>query len=145
MEPWIIWLIVAIALLIVEILTQYMWALCLSIGAIAGLVCGLCGLAWPWQVTVMAIVSIVACSTLLPRFRRWHARTPTSRTGAEAMLGQRTVLTEPIYPDQPGRARLDGSSWQVVAPGITEPIPSGTEVVVTGIDSIILQVKPINN
>lgn len=143
MELWTVWLIVAIVLIIIEVLSLTMWSLCMAIGALGALVCALTGLPLVVQLVVMAIVAMIALVMILPRFRRWHNQSASARTGVEAMLGQRAILTEAIYPDTPGRARLDGSSWQVTAPGYAGVIPAGTEVVVTGYDSIILQVKPI--
>ena len=63
-----------------------------------------------------------------------------SRTGMDALLGRRATVIHPIHPGRLGRARIDGDNWQVQAPSVCEVIPDGTEVVVTGYDSIILTV-----
>ena len=60
MEVWIIWLTAAALLLTIEVLTQMMWALCLTIGAAGAMVCALCGLDLKWQVAAMAGLGIVA-------------------------------------------------------------------------------------
>jgi len=142
MEPWIIWLIAAALLLTVEVLTQMMWALCLTVGALAAMVCSLCGLDLVWQVSALAVFGIVAYIGLLPLFRRWHARHDAriARTGMDALLGRRATVTHAIRPGELGRARIDGDNWQVQCPSATEEIKAGTEVVVTSYDSIILTV-----
>lgn len=149
MELWTVWLIVAAVLLIVEVLTQMMWALCLTIGALCALVGSLSGLELPGQLVVMIIGGIIAYVALLPVFKRWHARKSerTARTGMDALLGRRAVVTHAIHPESLGRARIDGDNWQVRSPGYSNEIPAGTEVVVTAYDSIILTVEPleINN
>ncbi len=43
-------------------------------------------------------------------------------------------------PGEKGRARIDGDSWQVVAPGEPYAVPVGAEVIVTDYDSIVLAV-----
>lgn len=145
MEIRIIWIIIAIVLLIVEVLSQMMWALCLTIGALGALVCTLCGLSLPWQITGMAIVSVIAYILLLPGYKKLQTKNAerAARTGMDALLGRKAVVTHEIRPGQMGRARIDGDNWQVVAPSAKETIPAGTEVVVTSYDSIILTVNQL--
>lgn len=147
MEMWIIWLIVAAALVITEVLTQMIWTLCLAIGCIGALVASLFGASIVWQIVIMAIVSVVAFVWLIPVFKRWHEESNRrerrdDRTGMDALLGRKAVVTEEIRPGQLGRARIDGDNWQVKS-SVEETIKNGSEVVVTSYDSIILHVKPV--
>lgn len=146
MEAWIIWLIAASVLLVVEIATQMMWALCLTIGSLGAMVCALAGLDPGWQVAAVAVLSTVAYLLLLPLYRRWHARQDAraARTGMDALEGRRATVTHAIRPGQLGRARIDGDNWQVRAPGVDREIRAGEEVSVTGYDSIILTVTPLD-
>ncbi|MCM1476927.1 MAG: NfeD family protein [Bacteroides sp.] len=147
MEVWTIWLIAAAVLLIVEVMTQMMWALCLTIGALCALAANLAGAGLPVQFAALMVASIVAYVALLPVFKRWHAKKSEkiARTGMDALLGRRAVVTHAIKPEHLGRARIDGDNWQVRTSGHRDEIPSGTEVVVTAYDSIILTVEPIDN
>lgn len=147
MEPWIIWLIAAALLLLTEVLTQMMWALCLTIGALAAMVCALCGMPIIGQLITLVVAGIAAYALLLPTFRRhWLKKSEhSSRTGMDALLGRRAVVTHEILPDRIGRARIDGDSWQVRAPGIRSTINVGSEVVVTAYDSIILSVELLHS
>lgn len=147
MEMWIIWLIVAAALVITEVLTQMIWTLCLAIGCVGALVASLFGASIVWQIVIMAIVSVVAFVWLIPVFKRWHEESNRKekrddRTGMDALLGRKAVVTEEIRPGQLGRARIDGDNWQVRS-SEEETIKNGSEVVVTSYDSIILHVKPV--
>lgn len=147
MYMWIIWLIVVGLLLIIELMTQMMWALCLAIGCLVGMILSLAGLPFYWQIISTAIVSLLVYILLVPAFQKWHAlsvdkKGKKSRTGMDALLGRRAVLSEEIRPDKLGRARIDGDNWQVKSGGRKANIPKGTEVVVTGYDSIILEVEP---
>lgn len=149
MEMWIIWLIIMGCLLIIEVLTQMMWALCLAIGCIAGLVGSLTGLDLLWQIVVTAVFSVGAYIFLIPYFQKWHAlsvdkKGKASRTGMDALLGRRAIVSEEIRPGRPGRARIDGDNWQVRTNIPDAVIERGTEVMVTGYDSIILNVEPLH-
>lgn len=60
----------------------------------------------------------------------------------DALLGRTAIVSEEITPGRPGRVRIDGDNWQVVADSSSDTVRRGTEVVVTGYDSIILKVRP---
>ena len=147
MDAWTIWLIVMGLLLIIELLSQMMWALCLAVGCLGGLVGSLFGISVPWQVLISALLSIVAYILLVPLFQKWHALSVDkigreARTGMDALLGRTAIVSEEITPGRPGRVRIDGDNWQVVADSSSDTVRRGTEVVVTGYDSIILKVRP---
>lgn len=134
-------------LLIVEVLTQMMWALCLAVGCGVGIILSLAGVPFYWQIIIMAIVALLSYIILVPAFQKWHAlsvdrKGRASRTGMDALLGRRAIISEEVRPDRLGRARIDGDNWQVKCVKHQTKIPRGTEVVVTGYDSIILEVEP---
>lgn len=146
MEPWIIWIIAAAALLIIEILSQMVWTLCLSAGSLAGMTAALAGADPLWQAVAMAVTAVATYIVIIPWYRRWHesviARSGhQSRTGMDALLGRRATVTQEIKPGELGRARIDGDNWQVRAPGSHTPITRGEEVIVNSYDSIILNVS----
>lgn len=146
MEPWIIWIIAAAALLIIEILSQMVWTLCLSTGSLAGMTAALAGADPLWQAVAMAVTAVATYIVIIPWYRRWHesviARSGhQSRTGMDALLGRRATVTQEIKPGELGRARIDGDNWQVRAPGIHTTITRGEEVIVNSYDSIILNVS----
>ena len=147
MDMWIIWLIAVGVLLIIEVITQMMWALCLAVGCAIGIVLSLIGLPFYWQIIVMAIAALLSYIILVPAFQKWHTlsvdrKGKYSRTGMDALLGRRAIISEEVRPNKPGRARIDGDNWQVKSVKHQTEIPRGTEVVVTGYDSIILEVEP---
>ncbi|MDO4319483.1 MAG: NfeD family protein [Bacteroidales bacterium] len=138
-----IWLIFAALLICVEVLTQMMATLCLAIGCLAASVTLWAGGDLLWQIVVLATVSLLAYIALMPLFVRRHDKciTHADRTGMDALLGRRAIVTHQIKPGEQGRARIDGDNWLVVAPGCDSLIKAGDEVVVTGYDSIILTVE----
>ena len=148
-EPWIIWLIACGILLITEVLTQMLWALCLAVGCLLGFAGDLCGASPLWQFVLFIVGDLLSYVLLVPLFQRWHAlqvdrKGKAARTGMDALLDRRAVLADEITAERPGRGRIDGDNWQMVSDDKAVPaIPRGTEVVVTGYDSIILRVKPV--
>ncbi|MCM1153644.1 MAG: NfeD family protein [Muribaculum sp.] len=147
MSIWIIWLIIAALLAIVEILSQSIWTLCLAVGCICAAISDSVGIPLVWQIAIMALGAVLAFPALLPLFRKWHhpkKGAPDTRTGMDALLGRRGIVVDEIRPGQLGRVRIDGDRWQAKVPHSDRVIPRGAEVVVNAYDSIILTVEPIS-
>lgn len=146
-ELWLLWLILAVVMLIVEVTTLTLWSLCLAVGCLASMICALFATSLSVQLVALPVGSVIAYLLLMPLFRRKKTFVQKSdenaRTGMDALLGRKAVVTKEIRPGDLGRARIDGDNWQVRAPGVTETVPSGAEVSVTGYESIILDVKPL--
>lgn len=147
METWILWLALACVLLIVEIMTGTLWCLCFAAVCLLTMGAALLGASLDIQLVVLAITGLLSYFLLMPffkhqRFLKPQPDTSNARTGMDALLGRTAYVTEEIRPGRLGRARIDGDNWQVRAPGLGNVIPRGTEVKVTGFDSIILQVAP---
>lgn len=145
---WMIWLIVAAALVIVEVVSQQFWTLCLAVGCVASMACALFGLNIVWQMVALSVAAVVAFAALVPVFRRWHERRYADsphdhRTGMDALLGRRAEVVNDILPGETGRVRIDGDFWQARAPHANASIPKGHTVVVDAYDSIILTVQPV--
>lgn len=148
METWIIWIIIAILLIGIEVLSQMVMTLCLAVGCIFGMAASLCGLSLAWQISIAGIVAIVAYFALAPWLKRWQQKARDknrhlARTGMDALLGRRATVTEEIKPGETGRVRIDGDNWQAVAPRANETVKRGETVVVDAYDSIILTVSTI--
>lgn len=142
MSAWIIWLIAAAILLIVEVFSQAIWAFSLSVGCLAAAALSVFVDSTLAQGICIAVVAVIAWLSLAPVIKRMKAHTAhRARTGMDALLGRRAVVIDEIRPQELGRARIDGDYWQVKAPGIDHVIHHGSEVIVTSYDSIILTVE----
>ena len=147
MDPIYICLIIAFVLAAIEVMFQCMWAICLALGCLGGIVAAAMGASVPIQIVTTAAVSVIEFFTLMPVMRKIYAaraENRTHRTGMDALLGRKATVTEAIRPGRLGRARIDGDSWQVKAPGHEQTIHDGQQVIVTAYDSIILTVEPIS-
>ena len=143
MEAWLIWLIIAVSLIIIEVTSQIVCAFCMAVGAIGAMIASWLGASTLWQVVVMAVVAVIVYFTALPWFRRYYEKKShhSSRTGMDALVGRRGVVTEEIKPGIPGRVRIDGDNWQAVASDASSVIKRGEQVIVLSYQSIVLTVK----
>ena len=142
MSPWLIWLCAALVLLLIEVLSQAVWAFCFAIGRLIASLLTLVTPSPALQVISVGIGAVLAWALLAPPLRKWERkRAKSTRTGMDALLGRTAIVTEEIRPGELGRARIDGDYWQVRAPRAAATIPCGSEVTVTSYDSIILTVE----
>lgn len=141
MTPVYIWLIVALLLFIVELMTSGFAVICLSIGAAGGAIAALITSTIEIQLLTFAVVSLLAIAAVRPVLKRTFMRGEKIRTNADAMIGRRGVACATIDDDE-GRVMIDGVDWKARSES-GERIEKGTKVVVVKMESIILIVKPI--
>lgn len=147
MDAIFVWLIIGLVLAAIEVIFQCVWAICLAFGCLGGFVAASFGVSIPFQIGATAVVSVIEFFTFMPVMRKFYAvraQSKEHRTGMDALLGRKATITDEIRPGEIGRARIDGDSWQVKAPGHDTVIGRGEKVVVTAYDSIILTVEPIS-
>ena len=139
------WLIAAIVLVIVEIMTTGFGVICFAIGAaFSALVSGLGGNP-TWQVVVFVVVSMLAFIFLRPvAIRFFDKKSKEVKTNAEAIIGRKGVVSERIDAKQhTGRVAIDGDDWKAVAED-GSVIEKGANVEIVKLDSIIVTVRNCN-
>ena len=88
---------------------------------------------WGWVAVVCAAAIDVVETTF---FVRWSKRRRAA-VGAETLIGRTAVVVRTLSPR--GQVRIDGEIWEARASDDALP---GAEVVVTGIDGLVLAVEP---
>ena len=139
------WLIAAIVLVILEIMTAGFGVICFAIGAaFAALVSGLGG-TLTWQVVVFVVVSMLAFIFLRPVVIRFlDKKSKNVKTNADALVGRKGVVSECIDAEQhTGRVAIDGDDWKAVSED-GSVIEKGADVEIVKLDSIIVTVKRSN-
>ena len=136
LSNWLLWLIAAAILVIVELLTNTFAAFCLVGGCALALATSLIGFGIEAQLTAAAIGSVLSFIKRQAEARRHR----DCLSNMDALIGRTTTVTEAIGGNTPGRVRIDGDNWQAVSADAS-PIDVGTKVRVTGYDSIILTVE----
>ena len=142
MEIYVVWLITALVLLIVELFTASFGVVCFSFGAAAAGLAAYCGLSTMWQLLIFSVVSFIAFVFVRPFVVKFLLKKKDEvLTNADAIVGRIAVVTEEISPDKnTGRVKIDGDDWKAEASDI---IPVGEKVEVVSRESIILNVKSI--
>ena len=137
-----IWLVAAIVLMILEIVTSGFGVICFAIGAaFAALAAGL-DASTTWQVIVFAVVSILTFIFLRPIVMRFlDKKSKDVKTNVDAIVGRKGVVSERIdSAKHTGRVALDGDDWKAVSED-GSVIEKGETVEIVKIDSIIVTVK----
>lgn len=137
------WVIIALIFAVVEVLTVAFFAIFVAIGALGAAVASLLGFHALVQAVVLGVIGVAGIFIARPYLvDQLHIGRPGLRSGADSMVGQQAVLTEPILGvGQPGHVKLAGESW----PAVTDDgstLPVNTLVVVTALRSTVLVVRP---
>ena len=146
MEPWMIWIVVAIVLAIVEIFTPSFFALCLSGGALLAAGAAGLGLGPSGQLIAFAVGATLAFVFVRPVMVRYFMKKggEAVATGVDALIGRMGKVSEAIEPqDSRGRVAIDGDDWKAVSVS-GEPIAFGEFVEIVRVDSATLFVKKSN-
>jgi membrane protein implicated in regulation of membrane protease activity len=130
---WETWLMIAVALGVLELLSADLILIMLAGGALVGMVVALFGL----PVAVQIVVALGAAVGLLAVIRpsmvhRLHAG-PTLRTGADALIGERGFVLEPLSHATPGRVKIGGDVWTAKPYDEDDQIEAGAAVDVVSI------------
>lgn len=142
MEIYVIWLIIALILLIVELFTATFGVICFSLGALfAGILAYFTLPTWS-QLLVFSIISFVAFSFIRPIIVKFLLKKKDEvKTNADAIIGRQAIVVEEISLDKnTGRVKIDGDEWKAVS---DEVLTVGQKVVVIERNSIVLSVKSI--
>jgi membrane protein implicated in regulation of membrane protease activity len=127
---WLLWVVFAVALAVGEILTPglfFLGPVALAAGAAA--VADLLGAGTIGALVVFIVCSMASLAFLRPIARR-HVRMPAlSRTGTDALIGRKAIVTRKVDAVG-GRIRVGGEEWsarsylddQVLAEGQTVDI-----------------------
>ena len=135
------WWIGGLVLLILEMFvpgTFFLW-----MGVAAGFV-GVLVWIWPampieYQLIVFAVDSVanIVAWKLYEKRRPQKTDQPTLNRRGEQYVGRRFTLDEPIV-NGVGSLRVDDTRWRIEGPDL----PAGEQVVVTGVDGVVLKVAP---
>jgi membrane protein implicated in regulation of membrane protease activity len=126
-----VWLAVALAFGVAEVLTQAFYAVFIVIGGLAAAIAAQLGVPEVGQVIVFCVVSIAGVLAARPPLMGYlnRNRPPETRSGAQAMIGQEVPVIDEIQAQQPGHVRVAGESWPAIsADGSSIPVGSTVHV-----------------
>jgi len=141
MGSWVIWLIVAAALGVAELLTVTLALGLLAVAAVAAGVAGAAGLGVAAELGVFALVAAAGLGVIRPIAMRHIKHPPPLRTGVAALVGRTAIVVEEIN-GHSGRVRIGGEIWTSRAYDETLVIPVGAKVDVMQIEGVTALVYP---
>ncbi|MDR2381955.1 MAG: NfeD family protein [Bifidobacteriaceae bacterium] len=139
---WLWWVIGALLLGVIELLTVDFTFLMLATGALAAAAAAWIGLPWWGTVIVFAVVSVVMLAAVRPlmlsRLKGKGDAEPVS--GAAALVGKAAEAVTAID-EHGGRAKIGGDVWtaRLENEGVVQP---GADLVVIAIDGATAVVAP---
>jgi membrane protein implicated in regulation of membrane protease activity len=112
---WIVWAVVAVALAVGEVLTPGMFFLGpVALAAAAAALASLLGAGGVISTLVFIVGALLSLGFLRPIARR-HVHLPAlSRTGTDALVGKKALVTRRVDA-QGGRVRIGGEEWSARA------------------------------
>jgi membrane protein implicated in regulation of membrane protease activity len=130
---WETWLMIAVALGVLELISTDLILIMLAGGALVGMVVALVGAPVALQIVLALATAVGLLALIRPNMvHRLHAG-PTLRTGAEALIGQRGFVVEPLSHITAGRVKIGGEVWTAKPYDEDDQIEEGTAVDVVSI------------
>jgi membrane protein implicated in regulation of membrane protease activity len=128
MDPWVIWLILAVVLAVGEIATLGFFLAPFAGGAAVAAILAAFGAGTTIEAAAFLVVSIVLLAALRP-LARSHQKSKALRMGTAALVGQTAVVVERIANDEGvGCVKLDGEIWTARAYDDDAVIEPGAKV-----------------
>jgi len=134
MDAWVIWILIAVAFAIGEMLTTTFVLAPFSVGALVAALVAAIGVGAVGSWATFIVVSLLMLWVVRP-IARSHLRTPAQlRTGTAALIGRRAIVLERIANDEGvGCVKIDGEVWTARAYEEDRVIEAGTAVEVVEI------------
>jgi membrane protein implicated in regulation of membrane protease activity len=130
---WETWLMIAVALGVMELVSTDLILIMLAGGALVGMVVALFGVPAAAQIVLALATALGLLALLRPNMvRRLHAG-PTLRIGADALIGERAIVLETLSHHAPGRVKIGGEVWTAKPYDEDDQIETGATVDVVSI------------
>jgi membrane protein implicated in regulation of membrane protease activity len=130
---WETWLMIAVALGVMELVSTDLILIMLAGGALVGMVVALFGVPAAAQIVLALATALGLLALLRPNMvRRLHAG-PTLRIGPDALIGERAIVLETVTHHAPGRVKIGGDVWTAKPYDEDDQIETGATVDVVSI------------
>ena len=136
MDPWVIWVVIAVVLIVAEATTTAFVAIYFGVAALAAAGLAVLGLAVALQLVAFGALAVGALLLTRPALRRSMARSSGLRTGVDAMQGKIGVVTRPIAELDPGQVKVGGEMWTARSFYDGESLPIGSRVEVVKVEGV---------
>lgn len=138
----IVWLILIIALVVVEFFTLQFVAISFAIGALLAFLAAIIGLNLAFQMIVFLVTAIVSTVVFVPMIKKLQVKRIT-HTNSDAIIGTIGIVLQDICNIQStGRVIVNGLDWSARSLH-GEAIPKDTQVLIHSIDGVKVIVTPL--
>ena len=139
---WIIWLVFAVVMFVIEAVTTGLATLWFGIGAVVAMIMDLCGASVASQIIVMAVISAVCFAVCMiwirPKLESLRKKN-IQHTNADRLIGREGVVIVPLNATEgKGQVKIDGQIWSAKA---DTDIAEGVRVTVRSIEGVKLVVE----
>ena len=139
---WIIWLVIAVVMFVIEAATTGLATLWFGIGAVVAMIMDLCGASVASQIIVMAVISAVCFAVCMiwirPKLESLRKKN-IQHTNADRLIGREGVVIVPLDATEgKGQVKVDGQIWSAKA---DTNIAEGVKVTVRSIEGVKLVVE----
>ena len=141
MQAWLVWALLAIALLIGELLTGTLFLIALAAAAVIPAVAAALGVGLVGQLALFGAAALLSLVRARPLFEAMlHPASRQLATNVAALAGAVGVVREAVVDGHhAGRVMLGGEDWRAVAAD-GQPIGEGEQVVVVEVQGVTLTV-----
>lgn len=144
-DPWHIWIIIAVILFILEIFTSGFLVACFGVGCIVAGVIAACGFGLNVQIISFSVTTLLSLFLIRPFITKWLSKKSDKiKTNVEALIGETGIVTVTVDNSKnTGRVKVQGDDWRAESLN-GEILDIGTKIEVTEIKSTTLIVKYLN-
>jgi membrane protein implicated in regulation of membrane protease activity len=140
---WAVWMVLAVALGMAEMLSLDLVLLMLAAGAVVGALAALASFPVVLQVLLAGGGAAAMLSLVRPNLLRHLHGGPDLVTGTGKLVGQQGLVTEELSAHHPGRVKVGGEIWSAQPYDESLTIPSGATVEVFAIRGATAFVHPV--
>ena len=136
-----VWIILAMAFIIGELLTGGFYLLSIGIGSIAAAILNYLQFSITVQITAFILITLIFILISRPLYRKLNKNTVDKKSNTERLIGLKAKVTEDIDSHKIGTINVNGEVWKAIS---DEKISEGEEVEITDIEGVKLKVKKTN-
>ena len=140
---WIIWLVLFVAMLIVEACGPALVSIWFSFGAIVALILSFIpGVEWWIEVIVFVVISVATLLALRPILKKYVRRNKYN-TNIDSFTGKQGYVIEDITYLKPGAVKIGDVSWTAIPVNKNEKILENEIIEVVAVNGNKLSVKKV--
>lgn len=140
---WIIWLVLFVAMLIIEAIGPALVSIWFALGAVIALILSFIPeVAWWIEVIVFVVISIATLLALRPILKRYIKRN-NYNTNIDGFTGKRGYVIEDITYLKPGAVKIGDVSWTAIPVNKDEKIVENEIIEVVAVNGNKLIVKKV--